>query len=122
VNAGALLLLAGVAHLAPMHIAALLAQSQAAWEYVGYAVESAVLWLLLAAFTRTMAIQAVAAWGAMEAAQRAGCRLALPMDRAPSLQAGQNLCDAATGLPMTYVSAAAALFVACIAQEAQRVR
>lgn len=119
-NPGALVLLAAGAHLAPLHIASALGQSHAAWEYVAYAVEAAVLWLLVAACSRLVLVQAAAAWGAMEAAQRAGCRLAFPMDQKPQLLPGQNLCDAATGMPMTWVSVCAALFVACLAQEVSR--
>lgn len=101
---GPLIVLAAVVHLAPLHIAALLRQSQAAWEYVGQGLESAVLWLIVAAMSRGIAMQAVAAWGATEGAMRATCRLAFPMDKAPPKVPGQNLCDIATGHPATLVS------------------
>jgi hypothetical protein len=101
---GALVVLAAGVHLAPLHVAGLLGQSQAAWEYVAQGLEAALLWLMLAAASRLAIVQAVAAWGAAEGGMRAGCRLAFPMDRAPPLQPGQNLCDAATGMPATLVS------------------
>lgn len=82
-----------------------------------YGFEAAVLWLVIGAGARWVSLQAVAAWGATEGGMRAMCRLALPMDRPPVLPAGRNLCDVVTGLPASWVSLAAALLVACIAQE-----
>lgn len=118
-TAGWLALLA-LAHLLPEHLARLLSQSQAAWEYVLFAVEVAALWLFVGASTRLIAMQAAAAWGAMEGAQRATCRLAFPMDRPPPKVPGVNLCDLALGVPASWFSLAAALFAACIAQEVSR--
>lgn len=109
-------LLAAV-HLLPEHLASWLQHSHKAWEAVLYGLESAVLWLVIGAGARWVSLQAVAAWGATEGGMRAMCRLALPMDRPPVLPAGKNLCDIVTGLPASWVSLAAALLVACIAQE-----
>lgn len=121
-SAGALIALLAAAHLVPEHLARLLGHSQAAWEYVLFAAEATVLWLAVGASTRLVSLQAAAAWGAMEGSQRAACRLALPMDAPPPKVPGLTLCDAATGLPMSWASLVAALFVACVAQEAQRAR
>jgi hypothetical protein len=116
-SAAALIALAAAAHLLPEHLARLLDQSQAAWESVLVGVESAVLWLAVGSSTTLVAAQAVAAWGALEGTMRAGCRLAFPMSGPPPRPpAGQNLCDIATGLPASWLSVAAALLVACIAQ------
>jgi hypothetical protein len=87
---------------------------------VAQGVEAAALWVGMAMLVRSLAVHAVAAYGAMEGAQRAGCRLALPMDRAPSLAPGQTLCDAATGLPMSLFSLMAAMVVIVVADTAKR--
>jgi hypothetical protein len=121
-SAGPLIALLAAAHLMPEHLARLLGHSQAAWEYVLFAAEATILWLAVGATARLVSLQAAAAWGAMEGAQRAGCRLVLPMDRPPPKVPGVSLCDAATGLPMSSASLLAALFVACIAQEVDRAR
>lgn len=115
-TAGLAALLAAV-HLLPEHLAELLGHSQKAWESVAYGLEAAILWLVIGAGARWVSLQAVAAWGATEGGMRAMCRVALPMDRAPLLPAGRNLCDVVTGLPASWFSLAAALLVACIAQE-----
>ncbi len=109
-------LLAAV-HLLPEHLAQWLDHSQKAWESVAYGIEAAILWLYVGAAARVVSLQAVAAWGATEGGMRGLCRVALPMDRPPVLPEGRNLCDVATGLPASWVSLAAALLVACIAQE-----
>jgi hypothetical protein len=115
--AGWLAALLALVHLAPQHLARALGHSHAAWEYVLYATEAAVLWLIVGAGVHMVALKAAAAWGATEGGMRALCRVALPMDRPPSLPPGSNLCDVATGLPASWFSLAAALLVACIAQE-----
>ncbi len=107
----ALVVLAAGAHLAPLPVSSVLGHSQAAWEYVAFGIESAMLWLVVGAMSRLLIVQAVAAWGAFEGAQRAACRLALPMDAPPKLPAGMNLCDVATGLPMSLLSLAFAAVV-----------
>lgn len=114
---GWLAALLALTHLAPEHLARALGHSHAAWEYVLYAAEAAVLWLIVGAGAHLIAVKAAAAWGATEGGMRALCRVALPMDRPPALPPGSNLCDVATGLPASWLSLAAALLVACIAQE-----
>lgn len=125
-----LLGVAALSVLLPDVLAELLGGTVAAWAYVCYGAEAALLWLLLAdhipkqtstpieAFTA----RAVCAWGAFEAAQRPVFRLAFPMDHPPKLAPGQGLADAATGLPMSFVSIAAALMLAALVQEARHVR
>ena len=71
----AMLALVLLVHLAPEHLAELLGHSQAAWAYVAYGIEAAVLWVLVAVVFRSPAIRAIGAFGAMEGAQRAACRL-----------------------------------------------
>ena len=116
----ALLVLALVAHLMPEHLADLTGQSHAAWHYVAYGIEAGVLWLIVGVSTSSIAVQAVAAYGAMEGAQRAACRLALPMDRAPHIPDGQTLCDVATGLPMSLSSLIAAAVIVVVADISRR--
>lgn len=121
-TAAAVLLLLAAAHLMPEHLARWLGHSQAAWEYVFFALEAATLWAAVGVASRLIAVQAAAAWGAMESVQRAACRLSFSMEQPPPKIPGQNLCDTALGLPMSWASLAVALLVALIAQEAQRVR
>lgn len=113
-----------VGHLFPGVLAAILTQSQAAWEYVGYGLESAGLWAFIGAEllkvsnnTQVFPLGMITLLGYFESAQRPICRLALPMDQAPELLPNQNLCDAAIGLPMSIISLGAALLVACLLQE-----
>ena len=119
-SAHVLLVVVIVAHLLPEHLADLLGHSSAAWHYVAYGIEAAALWLIVALTIRTLAVVAVATYGAMEGLQRAACRLALPMDRAPSLQAGQTLCDAVTGLPASMTSLLATMIVVVLADTERR--
>lgn len=125
-NAHALLVLAVAVHFGPEHLSDALGQSVAAWNYVAYGVEAGVLWLIVGTVrlekpaacsvwakveeTRRVPIMAVSAYGAMEGLQRAACRLALPMDRAPRLGTA-NVCDAATGLDASLMSLLAAFVV-----------
>lgn len=106
----ALMLLAG-AHLLPEHLSAAGLGTQAALEFIAYGVESSALWgavLMLACGP----MRYVAAWGLAESLARAGCRAALPLDRAPGLQPGQMLCDAAAGWPVSLLSLVAGLLLA----------
>lgn len=109
--------LLAVVHMLPEHLASWLDHSQKAWEAVLYGFEAAVLWLVIGAGVRSVSLQAVAAWGATEGSMRSLCRLALPMDGPPMIPAGRNVCDVVTHLPASWFSLAAALLVACIAQE-----
>lgn len=119
-SAHALLVVVVAAHLLPEHLADLLGHSAAAWHYVAFGLEAAALWIAVGIVVRTLPVMAVAAYGSMEGLQRATCRLALPMDKAPALQPGQNLCDMATGLPMSVSSLLAALVVVVLADTERR--
>jgi hypothetical protein len=103
---GTLLALSALVYLLPEHLPGLLGGTQGAWEVVAYGIEAAILWALAGLLLPRAAW--VCAWACCEALQRAACRLALPMDRAPKLADGQTMCEAATGLPMGWVSLAAA--------------
>ena len=127
----ALLALAVAAAFLPELMAWLGFGTPGAWFFVVSGAESWALWVLVAGFVSAKQIlphcktlaQCVCAWAAFEAAQRPVCRLAFPMDRAPPpMPAGKNLCDIATGLPMSWVSVVAALFLAALVQEHQRAR
>lgn len=125
----ALILLVGV-HLVPERLAAAGLGTQAAMEYIAYGIESAALWLAIflgCGWLREVGqrvgrvddimgaatiLRYASAWGGAEGAERAGCRAALPLDRAPLLQPGQTLCDAAFGWPVSLLSLAAALLLA----------
>lgn len=117
-----LVCLAVLVHFAPEHLAVALHQSQAAWEFVAYGAEAALLWLMVGMVAPTLPARFVALWAFLESAQRPVCRLALPMDRAPHLAEGQTLCDAALGINTAWLSVPAALFVVAIVQEATNAR
>ncbi len=109
-----LVLVAALASLAPPLFASWFGGTVGAWYYVGYGLEATALWLALALIGKgpyRWALWAVCAYGIFEAIQRWGCRLMLPMDKAPNLPPGVNLCDAA-GLPLTVLSPIAVAFVA----------
>jgi hypothetical protein len=118
VIAAALLIVAALAHLAPEPVAAVTGGSVKAWEYVAGGLEAAALYAALGALLRHHAVTPVAAWGAVEGLQRAGCRLVFPMDRAPQLAEGQTLCTAATGMPTGWVGLAVAVLVAGVVWKA----
>lgn len=115
----ALLSVAIAAYFAPEALA-LLWGTRAAWEFVFSGVEAWALWVYVGAASTSLVVRCIATWGAFEAFQRPICRLAFPMDRKPSLPEGANLCDVALGIPMSWVSVFAALFVAALAQEYAR--
>lgn len=115
-----LLPIAAVALFLPDAMVSVFGGTRAAWFYVSSGIESAALWAYVASSTSLLWVQAIALWGFFEAMQRPVCRLAFPMDRPVSLQSGQNLCDAATGLPMSWISVFAALFLAAVVQELRR--
>ena len=116
----ALLLLLAAVHFLPDVLPALVGGTQSAWAYVTGGAEAAALWALAFVLIRSFPVRCIAAWGLFEALQKPVCRLAFPMDRAPRLADGQNLCDAAFGLPMSLLSVVAALFLAALVQEVQR--
>jgi len=113
------LVLAALAYLVPEYMPKLAGGTRAAWEYVTYGLESSVLWLFVGSTVESMAVRIVALWAFFEAMQRPVCRLAFPMDRPPKLD-GANLCDVATGFPVSLLALPAALFAACVIQEVMR--
>ena len=111
-----LLLVAALAHLTPAALSAYLGGTEAAWQYACYGVEATALWLCVAHSLRggfRLPGAAVCAYGVFESVQRPACRLLLPMDRAPNLPDGVNLCDAA-GVSMTVLSPIAIALVATV--------
>lgn len=117
-----LLLVAVMANFAPEVLPIFLGGSDAAWAYVCFGIECAALWCLAFLHVQPMAARLICSWGIFEALQRPVCRLAFPMDHAVKLEHGQNLCDAAYGLPMGLLSIVLALFLAALVQEVQRAR
>lgn len=106
-----LLVLAVLCNFAPEHMATWFGGRVSAWDYVVQGVQVASLWVAVAAKWRTPMVIAVCAYGFFEAIQRPVCRLAFPMDSAPKLEQGQNLCDAAFGFPASTLSIVAVLIV-----------
>jgi hypothetical protein len=98
----------------------------AAWSYVVQGFEATALWAALgitatrwlrsATEDEAKIFSAACAWGAVEAIERPLCRLAFPMDQKPPLPKNQNLCEAAFGVDVMYVSVffAALLCVMCL--------
>lgn len=117
-----LLLVAVLCCVAPTAMPALLGGTPAAWAYVANGAEAAALWAFAFLLVTRFEARLICAWAMFEALQRPTCRLAFPMDQPPKLDAGQNLCDAAFGLPMTTLSLLLALFLAALVQEVQRAR
>ena len=115
-----LLIVAALSAFAPAALASVLGGTEAAWFYVCSGLESAFLWCFVGWTTAFLTARVIAAWGYFEAVQRPVCRLAFPMDHPVALAPGQGLCDAAFGLPMTWLGALAALFVAAFSQELKR--
>lgn len=115
----ALLVVAVGVYFAPEVLPIVFGGTRGAWEYVATGAEAAFLWSVVFFFVNRFEARAVAAWGVFEALQRPVCRLAFPMDRAPHLDSGQNLCDAAFGVPMSALSVLAALGLAALLQETQ---
>lgn len=110
-----MLLVIAIAHLGPEYLSGAHGGTEAAWEVVCYGIEATCLWLWLALHTGlpSRAELAVIAFGAFESIQRPLCRAMLPMDRAPNLPDGVYMCDAAFGIPVSYLSPV--LLVAVIA-------
>ncbi len=115
----ALLALFALANYAPEALASLLGHSERAWDYVLQGAQSAVLWAWLGVHMPAVLARAACALGAWEAMQRPVFRLMFPMDRPPQV-GDMTLGEAAIGLPVVWLNALAALFVAALAQEAQR--
>lgn len=112
----ALLVLVAAVYYGPEHLAAATRSSHAAMAYVAAGAESAALWALLAGMLWRTPAAAPCVWGLVEAVQRPLCRLMLPMDAPPKLAPSQTMCDAATGLPVSWLGfALAGLVVAAFA-------
>lgn len=112
-----LLAAAALSALLPPALAHALGGTESAWAYVCYGLESALLWACIGQTSATVTARIIAAWGFMEAAERAAGRLYFPMDHPVKLEPGQGLADAAFGFPMSWVSVFAALFVAVVYRE-----
>jgi len=118
--AGLLLVLAALVHLGTEYAPGLWGGTHGAWHYVAYGFEALCLWLFVAHMASQTAwrwpVWAVCSFGVWESVQRAGCRLMLPMDRAPQLADGQSICQAA-GVPGWLLTPAVlALVAAAVAQ------
>lgn len=121
--APALLLLVVLVHFAPEHLAEALHQSAAAWAYVATGVQAVALWLIVGLLVPSRPARAVAAYGAAESALQPTCRLAFSMASPPPKPLpGQNLCDIATGMDLSWLSIAAACAVALSVQRSNPTR
>lgn len=90
--------------------------------YILRGVEGAVLWLVVLAWApeRPPALVVACVWGAVESAQAAACRLALPVGgAAPVAPAWGGVCDLAAGVPVAGVTALAVLAALSVVQEMQ---
>jgi hypothetical protein len=127
-----LLLAAFIAHILPTSLSLITNSSKTAWEYVCYGIEASFLWALLGIVLSNSAyikkpkykiiINFFCLFGFFESIQRPVCRLAFPMNIPPVLLPGQNLCDAATGLPLSFLGLVFALFLCCLIQDLQTSR
>ena len=115
----ALLALFGLANYAPEALAALLSQSERAWDYVLQGFQTSVLWAWLGMGMDNVVARGACALGAWEAMQRPAFRLMFSM-AGPPATGDLTLGEAVVGVPMAWINAAAALFVAALAQEVQR--
>lgn len=115
-----LLIIAACSAFLPQLLVAMVGGTEAAWFYVCAGFQTAALWGVIGATASLLTVRVIAAWGFFEAAERPVCRLMFPMDHPAALAPGQSLCDAAFGLPMTWLGVLAALFVAVLTRELQR--
>lgn len=93
--------------------------------YILRGFEGVALWcaVLVLARGRSPALVVACVWGAVESAQTALCRLALPMGGAPPVApAFGGICDVAAGFPVAGVMAAVVLVALSIVQECGRAR
>lgn len=119
-TAGVLLLvLFALGNYGAQPLAAFTGASDRAWDYVLQGGQSAVLWAALASSMSHIVARGACALGAWEAMQRPVFRLMFPMDRPPQT-GGLTLGEAVLGVPVVWINALAALFVALLAQEARR--
>lgn len=122
-NPQALLIVLAMAHLLPCHLVDLVGGSIGAVESVCYAFEATALYLWVSTKVRPgeVGTAALVAWGASESLQRGACRLMLPMDRKPVLEPGQNVCDAATGWPISQIGLASIAIIVMVLVGRKRV-
>lgn len=89
--------------------------------YVGQGLKGCLLWMALAVMApKTMAavpLLAVCAWGFVEDAMVAGCRIAYGIGTIPSPGLWRGLCDDLTGAPVYLVGPAVGLLAACIVEQ-----
>lgn len=126
----ALLLLVAVVHLGYDPIAALLAgdsttdraQLARAVYYVLRGFEGAAVWACLYCISpRSLPWLVACAWGATENAQAAVCRLALGLGGVPPAPGPfRGLCDIASGVDVSAMTAIAVLVAAAVVQESVR--
>lgn len=91
-----------------------------AFFYILRGVEGAVLWLAVLALAsdRRPTLVVACAWGAVESAQSAACRLALPIGgSSPVAPSWGGMCDLVAGVPVAGLTAAVALLALSIVQE-----
>lgn len=98
-----------------------------AWHSVLRAIEATALYLVVWSLTPwtpavvRYGVSAACAWGALESAQIAACRLALPMDRPPpKVPLYTGLCDVVTGWPIYLLTALVVLAIAVLAPTRKR--
>lgn len=119
-----LLVLVVLTHYAPALLGGYYEDSAAAeraWFYILRGVEGTVLWLYI--WVRTpykplrvrYGVALACAWGALEEAQTAACRLSFDIERRPEPGPFQGLCDLATGWPIYMLTLSVALIVATLA-------
>lgn len=121
-----LLVLVVVTHYSYELLATMYSDQQAAakaWFYILRGVEGcllfAVIWTLCPRKPRAAFVGAsiACAWGMLEEAQTAACRIAMPIANIASAPAFRGLCDVVTGWPIYAATMFAALVVASLAQE-----
>ena len=93
----ALLLFVVAVNFLPEYVAAVLGHSIKAWEYVAAGIEAGALWSAVGYKLRRYgwASWAICGYGAFEGFSRAACRLAFPMNKAPTIEQPIGLCAAA---------------------------
>lgn len=90
-----------------------------AWFYVLRGIEGSLLFLVVMALAhRRLSIIVLCAWGFVEEAQTAVCRLVLPMGSAPKPKPFTGLCDSTMHLPV-YMTSLAVIFVVVLALAAR---
>ncbi len=89
--------------------------------YVGRGFEGAVLYAVVWAMSsRGLAVTVACAWGFVESAQTAVCRLAVGIGNRPVPSPYGGMCDVAAGWPVYGMTAALVLVALAFMQEADR--